>query len=180
MALKPTIYKVQINLADSDENNYESLSLTVAQHPSETLERMTARLLAFCLNYAQRLEFTRGISTTDEPDLWLHTDSGEIDHWIEVGQPEELRLRKSVAKSGRVSVYAFGKSSGTWWKLNGDAIGALSRIRVWQFDWQEVVAIAGLLERTVKLSVSISGGTVYVDKDGQAHSVEPVLLLEKD
>ena len=88
MALKPTIYKAQINLADSDNNNFEDLSLTVAKHPSETIERMTVRLLAYCLNTTRGLEFTKGLSTADEPDIWQHTDSGEIQHWIELGQPE--------------------------------------------------------------------------------------------
>ena len=88
MALKPTIYKSQIELADSDNNRYESLALTLARHPSETLERLAARLMAYCLNAGRGLEFTRGLSTADEPDIWQHSDSGEIEHWIEVGQPE--------------------------------------------------------------------------------------------
>ena len=98
MALKPTIYKAQIELADSDNNRYESLSLTLARHPSETLERLAARLMAYCLNASRGLEFTRGLSTADEPDIWLHSDSGEIEHWIELGQPEHLRLRKACGR----------------------------------------------------------------------------------
>ena len=111
MALKPTIYKAQVELADSDRSCYESLTLTMARHPSETLERMAARLLAFCINYSRGLEFTRGLSTVDEPALWLHSDSGEIEHWIEVGQPEEPRLRKACGRARQVSLYTFGKSS---------------------------------------------------------------------
>ena len=113
MALKPTIYKAQIELADSDRNCYEALSLTMAKHPSETLERMMVRLLAYCLNCARGLEFTKGIATADEPDLWTHSDSGEIEQWIEVGHPEELRLRKACGRARQVSVYAFAKSTPT-------------------------------------------------------------------
>ena len=173
MALKPTIYKAQVELADSDSNRYESLNLTLARHPSETLERMAARLLAYCLNAGRGLEFTKGLSTAEEPDLWQHADNGEIAHWIEVGQPEEPRLRKACGRARQVSVYAFGKSSDTWWKLNGEAIAALPRCRVWQLDWPDMVAIAGLLERTVTLNVSVVGGVMYLDNGGASASIEP-------
>jgi len=180
MALKPTIYKAQVELADSDRSCFESLSLTLAKHPSETLERMAVRLLAYCLNATRGLEFTRGISTADEPDLWLHGDSGEIEHWIEVGQPEEPRLRKACGRARRVSVYAFNKSTATWWKLNSEAIGALPRLQVWQFNWPEVEAVAGMLDRTVKLNVSIVGGILYLDNGSTSTSVEPQLLCDSD
>jgi len=176
MALKPTIYKAQIELADSDNNRYKSLALTLARHPSETLERMAARLLAYCLNAKRGLEFTRGLSTADEPDLWLHSDSGEIDHWIEVGQPEHARLRKACGRARHVSLYTFGKSSDTWWKLNGEAISALPHLAAWQFSWSEIVAVAALLERTVQLSVSIVGGMMYIDNGKGSASLEPHLL----
>lgn len=173
MALKPTIYKAQVELADSDRNCFESLSLTLARHPSETQERMAARLLAFCLNNTRGLEFTRGISTADEPDVWEHSDHGDIEHWIEVGQPEAARLRKACGRARRVSVYTFGKSADTWWKLNSEAITALPRVQVWQFDWEEIQAAAALLDRTVKLNTSIVGGTIYLDNGSVSASVEP-------
>jgi uncharacterized protein YaeQ len=180
MALKPTIYKAQIELADSDRNCFEELSLTLARHPSETLERMAARLLAYCLNCTRGLEFTRGISTADEPDVWEHSDHGEIAHWIEVGQPEAARLRKACGRARRVSVYAFAKSADTWWKLNGESITALPRLRVWQFDWHEIQAAAALLERTVQLNISVVGGTLYVDNGSASASVELRLLHETE
>ena len=176
MALKPTIYKARIELADSDRGCFETLNLTLAQHPSETRERMAARLLAYCLNSARGLAFTRGLSTAEEPDLWEHSDSGEITHWIEVGQPEEPRLRKACGRARRVSVYAFGGSADTWWKLNGESIGALPRLQVWQFDREEIAAVAALLARTVDLSVSIVGGTLYIDDGASSTTLEPARL----
>ena len=173
MALKPTIYKVQVTLADSDRNCFEDLSLTLAKHPSETIERMAARLLAYCLNSTRGLEFTKGISTAEEPDIWQRSDSGEIEHWIELGQPEEPRLRKACGKAKHISVYTFGKSSDTWWRLNGEAIAALPRISIWQFPWEDVVAAAELLNRTVQLNVSIVGGTMYIDNGSNSSSLEP-------
>ncbi len=180
MALKPTIYKAQINLADSDRNCFDELSLTVAKHPSETLERMTVRLLAFCLNNTRGLEFTRGLSTADEPDIWEHSDSGEIAHWIELGQPEEPRLRKACGRAKRVSVYAFGKSADTWWKINGEAISALPRLQVWQFDWAAIEAASALMDRTMKLGLSVVGGTLYLDDGANSAVLEPELLFSSE
>ena len=180
MALKPTIYKAQIELADSDNNRYESISLTLARHPSETLERLAARLMAYCLNASRGLEFTRGLSTADEPDIWLHSDSGEIEHWIELGQPEHLRLRKACGRARLVSLYTFSKSSDTWWKLNEEAVTALPHLRAWKFDWPEIEGIAGLLGRTMQLSVSIVGGILYVDNGSGSASLEPRLLYTSD
>jgi uncharacterized protein YaeQ len=176
MALKPTIYKAQIELADSDNNRYESLNLTLARHPSETLERLAARLLAYCINVSRGLEFTKGLSTADEPDIWLHSDNGEIQHWIEVGQPEHVRLKKACGRARRVSVYTFGKSSDTWWKLNGDAVSALPHLSAWQLDWNRTEEVAALLDRNVKLAVSVVGGMIYLDNGDKSASIEPRLL----
>ncbi|NND66011.1 MAG: YaeQ family protein [Halioglobus sp.] len=176
MALKPTIYKAQVELADSDRGRFESLSLTLALHPSETLERMAARLLVFCLQADEGLAFTRGLSTAEEPDLWQHSASGEVEHWIEVGQPEEPRLRKACGRAPRVSVYAFGKSGDVWWRRNADELAQLAPLGVWQLDWNDMVALAALLERTVQLSVSVVGGTAYIDREGTTVSVTPAQL----
>ena len=138
------------------------------------------RLLAYCLNAGRGLEFTKGISTADEPDLWLHSDSGEIQQWIEVGQPEEPRLRKACGRARQVSIYAFAKSVDTWWKLNGEAIGALPHIQVWKMDWAEITAVADLLGRTMQLNVSIVGGIMYLDNGSASTSVEPHLLCGTD
>jgi uncharacterized protein YaeQ len=178
VALKPTIYKAQVALADSDRNCFDELSLTLAKHPSETLERLTVRLLVYCLNSTRGLEFTRGISNADEPDLWQQSDSGEIEHWIELGQPEEPRLRKACGRSRRVSVYAYGKSAETWWKLNVEAISSLPRLIGWTFPWDQVVACTDLLDRTAQLNVSIVGGTLYIDNGKESASVELGLLHE--
>ena len=176
MALKPTIYKAQVQLADSDAHRFDTLHLTLARHPSETLERMAVRLLAYCVNAERGLEFTRGLSTADEPDLWQHNDAGEIEHWIEVGQPDEPRLRKACGRAQRISVYAFGKSAATWWKLNGGAIQALPRLSAWQIDWDETVQAAALMDRNMQLNLSIVGGTLYLDNGADSLALEPTLL----
>ncbi len=176
MALKPTIYKAQVELADSDRGRFETLSLTLARHPSETLERMAARLLAYCLSADEGLAFTRGLSTADEPDLWQHAAGGEVLHWIEVGQPEAPRLRKACGRAPLVSVYAFGKSTDVWWRRSADELAQLAPLRVWRLDWEDVVQLAALIERTVQLSVSVVGGTAYIDRAGATVTITPGLL----
>ncbi len=111
MARKATIYKADIQLSDIDRNLFDSLALTIALHPSETLERMTVRLLVFCINAKEHLQFTRGLSSTEEPDLWEKNLQGDIVHWIEIGQPEPARIKAALKQAERVSVYAFGKSA---------------------------------------------------------------------
>ena len=108
MALKATIFKAELNVADLDRHVYADFSLTLARHPSETDERMMLRLLAFALHADERLEFGRGISTEDEPDLWCKSLSGEIELWVDLGTPDRNRLRKACGRSHSVVLYAYG------------------------------------------------------------------------
>lgn len=101
MALKPTIYKFRIALSDMNNDYYDSKNLTIALHPSEKPQRMLARILAFCLNAQKDLEFTKGLSTTEEPDLWHVADDQSITHWIEIGEPEPDRIKKPLALPSR-------------------------------------------------------------------------------
>ncbi|MEM8561279.1 MAG: YaeQ family protein [Pseudomonadota bacterium] len=180
MALKPTVYKATVKLANSDDAYYSTLSLTLARHPSETLERMTVRLLAYCLFAQPRLEFGRGLSTTNEPDLWLHNDSGEVEHWIEVGQIEPQRLRKACRRARNVSVCCFGRSADTWWRLNKEAVMLLPNISVWHYPFPEVTDIAALIDRNVTLSISIVGGVLYADNGSESASLEPMRLFSQE
>ena len=178
MALKPTIYKTRIELADSDRNCYETVSATLALHPSENLERLTARLLAFCLNWERSLAFTKGLSSTEEPDIWQQSATGEIEHWIEVGQPDPARLRKACGRARRVSVYAFGTSAPTWWKSNESDIRALPRLSVWLFSWEEIKAASRVFEaRTSDLNISIVGGTIYLDDGKGSFEIQPQAMF---
>jgi len=175
MALKPTIYKVTVNLSNIDRHYYDELQLTIAQHPSETVERMMVRLLAYCLqaeaSVEAELSFTKGLSTSEEPDLWLRSLDNQILHWIEVGQPEPDRLKKGANQAQQVSVYAFGKAADTWWQLNGDVISALPKVTVYQFDWADIQALSQLVARTMELAVSITENTLYITAGEQTVEV---------
>lgn len=161
MALKPTIFKFNISLSDLNREFYEELNLTIAQHPSETTERMVTRVLAFCLNAGDRLEFCKGLSNTEEPDLWRQSLTGEIDSWIDIGEPGFDRVKKATRQAKAVLVYSFNSKSSTWWQLEASKLSALSAT-FFQFQWHEIEALAGLVERKVNASVTISGDSIYV------------------
>jgi len=109
MARNATIYRVQLELSHIDRDQYAELQLTVARHPSETMQRTLMRLLAFGLRYDEGLEFGRGVSATDEPDLWRRSGDGRVIEWIEVGQPESRRLIKASRQSERCQLFVFGE-----------------------------------------------------------------------
>lgn len=161
MALKPTIYKLKITLADTDRDYYDTLNLTVAQHPSETVERMMARVLAFCLNAQEYLLFTKGLCAVEEPDLWVHTLDDRLSLWIDVGEPTVERVRKATRLSPAVKVYSFNSKSETWWVQGRTKFNELP-VSVFQFPWASIQALAALVKRTMNLSVTITGDTAYV------------------
>ena len=161
MALKPTIYKFDITLSDIDEERYENLNLTIAQHPSETVERMMVRLLAYCLNVSEGLDFTTGLSSTEEPDLLQRSLDGILLSWIEVGEPSADRVRKASTVAKQVKVYCFNNKANVWWsqaKTEIENCGA----QVYQFQWEQISALAGLVKRTLSLSVTITGMNAFI------------------
>jgi len=117
MALKSTIFKAELSVADIDRGYYHDHALTIARHPSETDERMMVRLLAFALHADERLAFGRGLSTEDEPDLWQRDLTGAIDRWIDVGLPDERDVRKACGRAREVDVLAYGgRAVELWWQ----------------------------------------------------------------
>ena len=165
MAIKPTIFKLHISLSDVDRNYYDSLNLTIAQHPSETLERMMARVLAYCINAQEQLAFSKGISATEEPDIWAHTLDGNLSLWIDVGEPTIERIKKASHIAKVVKVYSFNTKSGVWWELGRPRFAELSAA-IFQFEWESIKTLAALAQRTMEMSVTITGDSAYVATDG--------------
>jgi len=161
VALRPTIYKLKIALTDLNRNYYDALNLTVAQHPSETIERMMVRVLAYCINASEQLSFTKGISATEEPDLWAHTLDGHISLWIDVGEPAVERIKKARRLAAAVKIYSFNTKSDVWWQQGQEKFDKLL-VSVFRFQWVEVQTLAALVQRTMDLSVTISGESAYV------------------
>lgn len=175
MALKATIYKANLQLADMDRNVYGDHGVTIARHPSETDERMMMRVLAFALNvpadnHNGDLDFAKSLWDTDEPDLWQKDLTGQIVHWIDVGQPDDKRMMKSSPKAERVSVYAFASSTPVWWSGVATKITRARNLTVWQVPAEQSQALAELAQRTMQLQVTVQDGTVWIG-DGQ-RSVE--------
>ncbi len=175
MALKSTVYKATLQIADMDRSLYADHLVTIAQHPSETDERVMMRLLAFALQVPAdddrgRLQFARGLSDTDEPDLWQHDLTGQLLHWVEVGQPDDRRLSRAAARAERATVYAYAASTPVWWRALADKVARLSNLAVWRIDSAASQSLAALLERSMQLQVTVQDGVVWVG-DGQ-RSVE--------
>ena len=178
MALKATIYKAQLQLADMDRGVYGEHALTIARHPSETDERMMVRVLAYALNTPAdathgALELAKSLWDTDEPDLWRKDLTGQIEHWIDVGQPDERRILRASARAGRVSVYAFASSTPVWWGQLAGRIGRARNVAVWRIDAAQSQALAALTRRSMQLQISVQDGTVYVSDAAHALEITP-------
>lgn len=164
MALRATIYKVEIDVADNDRGYYGSHTVTVARHPSETDERLMVRLLAYALwvQGDERLVFTRGLSDTDEPDLWNLDLTGAVQQWIEVGLPDERRLLRACGRAAQVIVLAYGRNAGLWWADIQDKVSRAGNLRVFVLDAEATKALAALASRTLRLSVNVSDRNAWV------------------
>ncbi|MCK7597189.1 YaeQ family protein [Microbulbifer sp. CAU 1566] len=174
MALKATIFKARLQVADMDRDYYGEHLLTLARHPSETDERMMIRLLAFALNASEQLEFTRGLSTDDEPDLWEHSLSGEVETWIEVGVPAEDRVRKACGRADRVLIYAYGqRTASVWWKKMEAATTRFDNLQVFFLPAESCVQLATMAERNMDFSVTIQDGQLWFSSAEQSLEVTP-------
>jgi len=161
MALKATICKASLQVADMDRNYYAEHALTVARHPSETDERMMVRLLAFALNAHEHLAFGKGLSDTDEPDLWQKDLTGQIEHWIEVGQPDDKRLLRACGRAGKVTVYAYGNRAELWWQPLAEKLERAKNLAVWRIPVEAVQALEKLAARSMQLQCTVQEGQVY-------------------
>jgi uncharacterized protein YaeQ len=175
MALNSTIYKVELQVSDMDRHYYATHALTLARHPSETEERLMVRLLAFALYADERLEFGKGISDEDEPALWRKAYTDEIELWIEVGQPDETRIRKACGRSRQVVVISYGgNASEIWWNKVGAALGRNRNLTVLDIPAGTVAELVQLLQRGMRLQCLIQDGQLQMMNDAAAVAVDPL------
>lgn len=159
MALKATIHKATLNIADMDRHYYADHHLTVAQHPSETDQRMMIRLLAFALNASDTLEFTKGLSTDDEPEL---------------GLPEEDRLRKACNRAGKVILYTYGdRAFPVWWDKHHGKLERFDNLTIFHLPGDSTEALAGLANRSMSFQVTIQDGEVTFSNDSNLVTITP-------
>ncbi|MDH3934211.1 MAG: YaeQ family protein [Gammaproteobacteria bacterium] len=174
MAAKATIFKADLQVVDMDRNYYREHSLTLARHPSETDERMMLRILAFARHASDTLTFTRGLSSSDEPDLWQKDLTGVIEHWIELGQPDEKRLRKACGRSQQVLVYCYsGNSAGIWWQQNSAALANIKNLAVLNIPAEKSKALAQLAQRNMQLQATIQDGDIWIADNESSVEVTP-------
>lgn len=179
MALKATICKAQIQLADMDRQHYQDLSLTLARHPSETDERMMVRLLAFACHASDELQFTRGLSSDDEPELWDCDLTGAIRLWIELGLPDDDRLRKACARAQQVVLYVYGdeRSVQPWWGKVAGKLQRFDNLRILVLAPEQTQALAGLASRSMQLQCNIQEGQIMLGDQQHSVILEPELRM---
>ena len=178
MALKATIFKVDLAVADMDRNHFADYSLTLARHPSENDARMMVRLLAFMRYADEFLVFGKGLSTDEEPDLWRKELTGVIDLWIVVGQPDERWLRKASGRSERVAVFSYGgRVAEIWWEQNRAVLEKLPNLTVFRLSAESTQELAALANRAMNLQCMTQDGEMLITGEGDAVRVEPMVVF---
>src|SRR4051812_8664301 len=162
MALKATIYKADLQIADMDRNYYTTHPLTMARHPSETDERMMIRLMAFAIHADEALTFTKGLFDVDEPDLWQKDLTGAIQLWIEVGQPDDKRLMKACGRSEQVVVYSFSATSHIWFKQIASKLDRAKNLVVINIPSEASEQLQKMAQRTMQLQCTIQDGQIWI------------------
>lgn len=179
MALKATIFKAMLNIADLDRGVYLDANLTLARHPSETDLRLIVRLLAWALNAHDDLAFTKGLCADDEPELWLKNLHGGIEHWIDVGLPDERRLKKGCNRSEQVTLYTYaGRAVDLWWQQNQALLNRQDNLRIVDFSEEELAPLVDLAERNMQWQVTISEGQVFINSGDVNLSITPAIRKE--
>lgn len=183
MALKSTVFKANLQIADIDNSYYADHALTLARHPSETDERMMVRLVALALqahklqsvcNGDGTLTFGAGLSDPDEPDAWLRDYTGRTRLWIEVGQPEDKPLVKACSKSDEVVLYAFNHAAEVWWKGIETKLSRADKLSVWRIPTASSQALAPLAQRSMQLQATIQEHTLTLGDSATTVDIEPV------
>jgi uncharacterized protein YaeQ len=165
VAQKATIYKAELEIVDMDRNYYATHRLTLACHPSETGERLMIRLLAFALNAHERLEFGKGISDADEPDLWLKDLAGAVELWIELGHPDERVLARALGRSNRVVVYTYSARPELWWDPIKRRFEGERKLSVFHVDAVSAQSLGRMGKSSTSLQCSIQDGEVWFRDD---------------
>ena len=177
MALNATIFKADLQIADMDRHYYQSHGLTIARHPSETDERMMVRVLAFARHAHEALAFAKGLSDTDEPDIWQKDLTGAIELWIEVGQPDERRIIKACGRAGQVFLYTYGHAANIWWNQVSSKLARLRNLTVVSLAPATTQALAELAERGMQLQCTVQDGDIWLGGNGGMVPVEMTVLM---
>lgn len=165
MALRATIYKADVQISDMDRQYYATHSLTLAKHPSETDERLMARLLMFMVYANERLTFSKGLSDVEEPDVWEKDLTDAIQLWIDVGQPDETRMRKASHRAEQALVLTYTHSSNVWWKKVANKVSQFNNLTVLQLNAESSQELSKLAARNMQLQCTIQDGEIWLSTE---------------
>jgi len=183
MALKSTVFKADVAVADIDHGYYADHALTLARHPSETDERMMVRLVALALNAHElqdrcggdaTLAFGAGLSDPDEPDVWLRDFTGRTRLWMEVGQPEERPVAKACGKADTVRLYAHGHAAEVWWRGIEGKLSRLANLEVWRLPTAAVQELGAMAQRSMRLQATVQEGVLMLGDGARSVDIEPL------
>lgn len=179
MALKATVVRAELQISDMDRHYYATHPLTLAQHPSETDERLMVRLLAFALYADERLEFGRGLSNDEDPDLWQRDYTGQVERWIDLGQPDESRIRKACGRAREVVVLNYGgRAADLWWEKNARTLSRHGNLVVLDLPQAQLEALVARYARGLRFTVMIQDGEVrLLEADGSEVVLQPVVRM---
>ncbi len=177
MALKSTIYKIDLNIADMDRQYYAQHNLTLAKHPSETDERVMVRLIGFALYANEALIFGKGLSDDEEPDLWQKDLTGAIELWMDVGLPTEKDIRKACGRSRQVVVVLYGgRIADMWWDTNSKGLLKLNNLTV--INLPETQELASLAAKSINIACTIQDSEILVSNDAGSFTITPMILKQ--
>jgi len=175
MAIKSTIYKVDLQVTDMDRNYYQAHNLTLAKHPSETDERVMVRLIGFAMYASEALIFGKGLSDDEEPDLWQKDLTGAIELWMDVGLPTEKDIRKAAGRARQVVVVLYGgRIADMWWEQNSKGLLKLNNLTV--INLADTQALADIASRSMDISCTIQDGQIMIGHATGSFDISPVIL----
>lgn len=178
MSPKSTVVKAELQVSDMDRHYYATHNLTLAQHPSETAERLMVRVLAFALLADERLEFGRGLSDESEPDLWRRDYTGDIEQWVDLGQPDEADIRRACGRARQVVIVTYsGNGAQIWWDKNAASLARLKNLTVIDIPQQAVDAAASLFQRAMRLNCLVQDGEVQLMNESASVALRPVFRM---
>lgn len=179
MAIKATVFKANLQIADMERHYYQDHALTLARHPSETDERLMVRLLAFALHAHEHLEFGQGMTDDEEADVWRKDLTGAIELWLDVGMPDEKLIRKACGRAGQVVVYCYGgRVADMWFAQNSAQFERQKNLTIVNLPPESTQALAKLAQRTMDLQCTIQDGQVWLGNGDASVQVERVVLKE--
>ena len=180
MALKATIFKADISITDMDRNYYNDHNLTIARHPSENDARMMLRIIAFIVNAHERLQFTKGLSDDDEPDLWQKSFSDDIELWIELGQPSEQRIKKGCNQSQQMLIYSYADNSfDAWWRKESNKLHMRKNLSVFTVPEELAATLENAVQRSMQIQVTIQDGQIWLTIEGSDSAESIEVAIEK-